>query len=44
MHKKEKQKEYYIDNRNSTAKKGRKKHNVTQTPISHSISYNYQKY
>lgn len=40
-----KNKEYYLDGRTSTAKKGRKnRHNETKTPISNSVSYNHHKY
>ena len=49
MQSKGRSKEYYIDARVSTAKKGKKNkrgssRNNTETPISHSVSYNHHKY
>ena len=49
MQGKARNKEYYIDARIATAKKGKKNkrgssRNYTETPISHSVSYNHHKY
>ena len=50
MDRKGHKREYYIDARVATAKKGKrgkeKQHRSqnTETPISHSVSYNYHKY